>query len=171
MSDQQKIDLSRISDEALPELFRQAQIVLDGTIQLALAADTRAMTLAGIFGGGSIALLAIAATVQASATGQIPAVVSPVCFVASALFVASGICAWAAQPADFQISGYEPRLLMTVANEEGLMQRGITVELQRRIDQNRKSLERSACLTNIGIRIAFLCVPLGALIYLFSARS
>jgi hypothetical protein len=66
------MDLSEISLASVQELHRQAETCLSGTVQLAIAADQRATTMAGIFGAGSVALLAAVATILAATSPNNP---------------------------------------------------------------------------------------------------
>jgi hypothetical protein len=138
------LDLSAVPSDAIKELHRQGEACLQGTVQLAIAADQRATTLAGIFGAGGIALLAAAATVLAGAHPSLSllggAAATSVCFLAGAIF-----CAYAGRPIDFFVPGYEPRLLAPSATaDEAWLLRYATEDIQQRIDANRGVLERSA---------------------------
>lgn len=66
MDTRETIDFSTIPEGAIEEILRNGEACLEGTIQLAIAADQRATTMAGIFGAGSVALLAVAATILAA---------------------------------------------------------------------------------------------------------
>jgi hypothetical protein len=46
------LDLDQAPLESVKELHRQAETCLAGTVQLAISADQRATTMAGIFGAG-----------------------------------------------------------------------------------------------------------------------
>jgi len=60
-------DFSKVPDEAIKELHRQGEVCLQGTVQLALAADQKASTLTGILGAGSVALIAATVTMISAA--------------------------------------------------------------------------------------------------------
>lgn len=63
---EQRPDFSGIPAAAAKELCRQGELCLQGTIQLAVAANQRATTLVGILGAGSVALIAATATISLS---------------------------------------------------------------------------------------------------------
>jgi hypothetical protein len=67
------MDLSEISLASVQELHRQAETCLSGTVQLAIAADQ------GIFGAGSVALLAAVATILAAASPNNPFIGERLC--------------------------------------------------------------------------------------------
>src|SRR5258705_3722648 len=102
------LDLSGVPLEGVQELHRQAETCLAGTVQLAIAGDLRATTMAGIFGAGSVALLAAIATVLAASSPYAPfiggAAATSLCLFAAAL--AHGM---AAAPTDFHVGGYEAK--------------------------------------------------------------
>jgi hypothetical protein len=155
------MDLSEIPLPSIKELQRQGEACLQGTVQLALAADQRATTLTGIFGAGAVALLAAAATVLAGAHPDL----SLVCGAGvTSLFLLGGAisCAWAGRPIDFFVTGYEPRLLAQSATDEVWMLRYAIEDIQTRIDANRRALERSARLLYQGALIAMAAVLAGA---------
>jgi hypothetical protein len=162
-----RLDLSAIAPETIGELHRQAEACLDGTVQVALAADMRATTLAGIFGGGSVALLAGAATIVASGAYDKfhPLLVSAL-IVAGAWFVAAMLCAWAGRPSNFHLGGYEPRLFEKSATDVTWMLRYATEDMQARIDSNRSALERNAKVLRIGFYFAVFGVLASAALFL-----
>jgi hypothetical protein len=103
--------------ESIREIQRQAELCLGGTVELAIAADQRGTTLAGICGAGAFALAAgMAGLLTASSVdGQLVGTAS----IASAmLFVAALIFAVSARPIDFYVLGYEPKALGGAAQQE-----------------------------------------------------
>ena len=146
-------DFSHVPDQAVGELYRSGETCLMGTVQLAIAADQRATTMAGIFGAGSVALLAAAATVQTGLQGN-PALVWAALLTALPLFIAGLVCAWSARPADFYVAGYEPRLLAKSVSDDLWMKRYASEDIQIRIDRNRITLERAAALLSRGAAVA-----------------
>jgi len=156
-----KPDFSAVEPEAIKELHRQAETCLQGTIQFAIAADHRATTLTGIFGTGSVALLAAAATVLAGSQPNFALVLGAG---VTALFLlgAALSCFWASRPVDFSVAGYEPRLLApSVAADPIWMVRYATEDMQRRIDFNRAALERAARWVLCGAVIALVAILAG----------
>jgi hypothetical protein len=134
-------DWTSVSEAAVYQLLQEAKEHLQGTIELGINADQRSAALCGVFGAGAFALFAVSATVFAgdhrSDILQWAAVIEG--FV---LLIASLLCAWAAGPGDFYVSGYEPRLLIASAADTLWMQRYIIEDIQRRIEANRAEIIR-----------------------------
>jgi hypothetical protein len=154
------MDISSVPEESIIELHAQAAACLQGTVQLAIAADQRATTLTGIFGAGTVALLAAAATVLEGSHPSQPLVWSA-CIAAEFLFAASLCCAWAARPINFSVGGYEPKLLAPAASDKLWMLRCVTEDIQARIDMNRLALDRGARILTAATLIALSSVPAG----------
>ena len=166
------LDLSAIPAETIGELHRQAEACLDGTVQVAIAADTRATTLAGIFGGGSVALLAGAATIVAGGNpDKFHALLVSALVAAGAWFVAAMLCAWSGKPRDFFLGGYEPRLFAKSATDVTWMLRYATEDMQVRIDHNRTTLASNARVLRWGFYIAILGVLASVGWFLFATWS
>jgi hypothetical protein len=163
----QKYDFSDVPDSVVPEFHRLASETLDGTIQIALAADVRATTLAGIFGGASVALLAAIATILAGNSAPYHILLLP-SFVASfCLFVAATLCAWSSRPIDFFMGGYEPRLIQESAKDMNWMLRFATEDIQTRIDANKAALSTGAKFLQCGMAIAMLGVVAAVIIVIY----
>jgi hypothetical protein len=162
-----RIDLSAIPAETIGELHRQAEACLDGTVQVALGADARATTLAGIFGGGSVAILAGAATI-ASDPKHHSLLLSAVA-IAGAWFFAAMLCAWAGRPSAFFLGGYEPRLFEKSATDITWMLRYATEDMQVRIDKNRHALVKNARVLRAGFFVAVLGVFAGVSVFFLIA--
>lgn len=158
------LDLSNVAPDAIRELQRQAELCLQGTIQLALAADQRATTLTEVFGAGSVALLAADATLLTAPNENAPLIWSGLA-ASLMLFGGSLFCAWAARSIDFFVAGYEPRLLAPSATEEVWLVRYSTESLQHCINANRRALERSARTVRRGLVLALLTAPIAAIIF------
>jgi hypothetical protein len=141
------MDLSSVPESLVEELHEEGVLCLQGTLQLAVAADQRATTLTGVFGAGSFALLAAAATLLTASQPNQPllwgASATAVFLLSAALF-----CAWATRPVNFYLAGYEPKLLTAAANDRGWMLRCATEDIQMRIDSNRRVISRSASMVN-----------------------
>jgi hypothetical protein len=163
-------DFSQVPDHGIRELHRQAEVCLNGTIQLALAADQRATTMAGIFGAGSLALLAAIATVLAGNNPNVAFILAAGC-VAAFLFGAALMCAWAGKPTDFHVGGFEPKRLAASASDETWMLRYATEDLQMRIDFNRRILIESARRLVRGATLAIASVPIGIAAFAVIALS
>jgi hypothetical protein len=154
------MDLSSLPESLVEELHKEGVLCLQGTLQLAVAADQRATTLTGVFGAGSVALLAAAATLITANPSNQPllwgAIATAIFLLSAALF-----CAWAGRPVDFFLAGYEPKLLAPAANDRGWMLRYATEDIQMRIDANRRVISRSASTLKLGFLIAVGSVPAG----------
>jgi hypothetical protein len=161
---------------ALPEatvaiVHEQAEECLAGTVTLATAADSRATTLTGIFGGGAVALLAASATVLAAPEHEAYFPLLTAALVGAIfLFIAAMLSAWACRPIDFFVAGYEPKLLSQSAADPTWMLRYATNDVQARIDANRKSLAASARQVNWAMRLALFSVLAGIVAFL-AART
>ncbi len=149
---------------ALRELARQGEHCLHGTVQLALAADQRATTMAGICGAAAVAL---AAAVAVLFSAERPDAAMIVAFATGGLvlFVASVVCAWASRPIDFHVAGYEPRALSVAASQENWMLIYLIEDLQRRIDANRLAREAETRQYELGLLIAASAIPLAVAAY------
>jgi len=172
MAAQKLPDFSNIPATAAKELCRQGELCLQGTIQLALAADQRATTLTGILGAGSVALVAATVSLSISPDRKI-ALIASAAITALVLYCGALLCAWAARSTDFHVAGYEPRSLAFSAtgdDAEIWMQRYSAEDVQARIDHNRRELEKSSRYLTWGRRIALCAVPIGALSFVLVGR-
>ena len=163
------MDLSDVPLDGVQELHRQAETCLLGTIQLGIAADQRATTLTGIFGAGSVALLAAIATIISGAASH-KALIGGAATMATLLFIAALTSAEACAPADFHVGGYEPKRLARSAGDLSWMLRYAVEDMQVRIDCNRAVLDRSARLVRVSMGLALAAVVLGGLIFAMLAR-
>ena len=166
MAESAKLDLSHVPDETVDEMMRLAEKTLDDTIQLAIAADQRGMTMAGILGATAIGLFAAAAalttpvtappvTAALTATDTFDHALTIALLVTGlGLFAASLFCAWSARPIDFYIGGYEPRLLVDGPTDRFWMPRYVVADLQFRISKNSIALASAAKRLIVGIAIA-----------------
>jgi len=145
-------------------LLQEAKENLQGTIELGINADQRSAALCGVFGAGAFALFASSATVFAgehtSEVLQWATVIAGL-----VLLIASLLCARAASPGDFYVSGYEPRLLITAASDILWMQRYIIEDIQLRIEANRAEINREASLIKSAIWVAVAGVTIGLAIF------
>jgi len=160
-------DFSDVPDAVVSEFHRLAAENLDGTIQIAIAADVRATTLAGIFGGGSVALLAAVATIIAGGVEKYQMFVLPSVIAAICLFFGAALCAWSGRPIDFFVGGYEPKLLQQSATDLTWMLRYAAEDMQVRIDANRAALARDAKYLQCGMIAAILGVATAGIILIW----
>jgi hypothetical protein len=96
-----------VSDEVQLEILRQAEMMIKGSITVALGGDQRATTAMNIFGAGAVALLAAAATLIASNRTDIFLISAPLVG-AIGLFSAAVLCGYAIAPVNFLLSGARP---------------------------------------------------------------
>lgn len=149
---------------ALPEatvaiVHKQAEECLAGTVHLATAADSRATTLSGIFGGAAVALLAAGATILAAPEHKVYLpLLSAALISALFLFAAAILCAYACRPIDYFVGGYEPKYLSKSATDPIWMLRYATDDVQVRIDANREALAAGARKVKLAMWLALLSV-------------
>lgn len=157
-------DWTNIPEASVHHLLEEAKEHLRGTIELGINADQRSAALCGVFGGGAFALFAVSATVFAgehsSTTLQWASAIAG--FI---LLIASLLCARAASPGDFYVSGYEPSLLFSAASDPLWMQRYTIEDIQRRIEANRIEINREASLVKWAVRIAMGSLVIGLVIF------
>jgi hypothetical protein len=166
-----ELDLSAVPDGAIKELHRQGELCLQGTVQLAIAADQRATTTSGILGAGSIALMVAGASMVLNPASR-PTLIGAVFGVAFTLLSGAILCARAARSIDYFVAGYEPRLLAKSASDEIWMLRCAAEDIQARINHNRKTLEKSSKMLTLGRAAAFAALPVGIMIFtIMSAGS
>jgi hypothetical protein len=158
------LDFSGVSPDGVKELHKQAETCLAGTVQLAIAGDQRATTMAGIFGAGAVALLAAIATVLAASSPFIP-FIGGAATIALCLFAAAVTSGMAAVPTDFHVGGYEPKRFVRSATDIEWMLRYATEDMQDRIEFNRLVLERSSRLLRVGMAFAVGAIPLGIMVF------
>ena len=151
-------DFSRVPDEAIDEFHRQAELWLEGTIKVALAADSRATTSTGILSAATGAMLVLAANLAVAPAPHVSLLWS-VIVAAAFLLVGAGFCVTAARPIDFYVSGYEPKLLYPTATNASKIKRLSAASIQERIDANSTSLVASAKKLKRGQFIAALAAP------------
>jgi len=169
-TDEDDLDFSQVPDCAVNEFYRQAELCLQSTVQVAIAADSRATTLTGTFGAATAALLVIAANIGTKDKVDLSLLLA-VLSGASALLIASTFCAASARPIEFHVPGYHPRLLYYAASSEKHIKLEAAADIQIRIDQNSVSLKRSAKTLSRGRVLALLSIPISILSYLLSSHS
>jgi hypothetical protein len=157
-------DWTTIPEASVTYLLHEAKEYLQGPIEIGINADQRSAALCGVFGGGAFALFAVSATVfagnHANNIFQWAAVIAG--FI---LLIASLLCATAASPGDFYVSGYEPRQLFSPALDISWMQKYTIEDIQTRIEANRAEIYREASLIKWAIRIAGAGMAIGLIIF------
>jgi hypothetical protein len=163
-------DFSKIPATTAKELCRQGELCLQGTVQLAVAADQRATTLVGIFGAGSAALLAAAVSLSMNHSNK-SSLIAAAMVTAFLLYCGALLCAWASRSTDFHVGGYEPRfLVMSVPQDEENLMRYVAEDVQTRISFNRDRLNNAAWYLNFGRVIALCAVPIGVITFFAMIR-
>lgn len=158
------LDLSQISEKPIEEIHRQGETLLQATVQLAIAADQRATTMAGILGAGAIALLGAAATLVGTEPLYKPLIYA--LLIASApMFIGMICCTISSAPVKFMLPGYEPRLLALSASDRTWMLRYASEDLQKRIDKNRRELGIAGMYFIIGFCIGLAGPMIGLAAY------
>lgn len=150
--------------EAVREVQRQAEAFLDGTVQMALAADQRATTMAGICGAGAIALAAAVAGLLSAANVNLP-LISGAAVTATLLYLASLIFAKSAAPVYFHVRGYQPKKLGPSCTNLTWALIHTTEDFQSRIEFNKDVLERSARSFKWASFVAVAALPCGLIAF------
>jgi hypothetical protein len=160
-------DFHSIHPTAIGEISRQGESCLQGTMQLAVANDQRAVILSGVFGTAAAALAALLAALYTSPNVPPCAFLIAIAVAGSLLFVASIICAESAKPTDFFVTGYEPRLLAPGFASEDITPAltDMLDDVQRRINHNRAALKHSGRLLTVGVRIAEIALPMSVIAF------
>ncbi len=161
-------NFSGVADGATKEFQRQAEVCIQGTMQIALACDARASTHTGFFLAGATAL-----AVSAASYARAPAANLPLAYggaaAAALLLLAAASCSIAARSVYFHVAGYQPKFLAVTASNELFMLRCVAEDLQRRIDFNVAALARQARWFGNGQIAALASLPFGAAVY-FASR-
>ena len=163
------LDFSQVPDAAVDEFYRQAELCLQSTVQIAIAADSRATTLTGTFGAATAALLVLAANIGTKDKIDFPLLIA-ILSGASSLLVASVFSATVARPVEFHIPGYHPRVLYVAASSEKHIKLEAATDIQKRIDQNSAYLGKAAKTLSRGRVLALLSVPISIISFLLSSH-
>jgi hypothetical protein len=144
----------RIPENAQRELLRQSEIMVKGTVTVALGADLRAATIMSVFGAGGVALLAAAATLIGEDKPAWQLIWAPVVG-ASGLFIAAIFCALAIKPVNFLLPGARPQsMLRTNVEDEQCLRATLIHSAERAIGHNMATMMRSAEWFNRALLIA-----------------
>lgn len=159
------LDLSAHNEpDVLHELLRQGEACLSETLRVAIAADSRATSLCGIFGAAGVALMAASAGNFAGSRPE-PAFIAAAIMAAILFLCASALAAIGGRPSDFYIGGYEPRRLASVTDHLSQL-RYIAADIQMRIDANRCAMRRSAARVNGALALAGLAIATGVVTFI-----
>lgn len=143
-----EIDPNKVAPENIREIIRLSELYLDGTIRLAIAADARALSLAGMFAGGTTALSAAGlALISSKGLSFLTASLAGAALSAG---VALSFGLWSAvravQPMDFNVAGNYLDRWSSEADLSGplsIAQLGQAEIYQEQINENRKVLLQS----------------------------
>ena len=161
--------MTRDDDESREKLgetvLRQGELRLQAQLQVALAADQRAVLLTTIFAGASTAVLGFAA----AWFGSTPVMMElgfGALITGLAFFGAAWICGHAARPQPFGLVGAQPDKWWN----DGVLTRPLSQcirkesdNYQKRITHNRVALNRNATTLSRGLRLAFVSPIFGFL--------
>jgi len=137
---------------------------LQGTIELGINSDQRSAALCGVFGAGAFALFTVSATVL-SGDHHSDFLQWASAIAGFIILIACLLCAAAATPGDFYVSGYEPRLLFPSASDALWMERYTIEDIQKRIEANRAEINREAHFIKLAVRVAMGGVAIGLFIF------
>ncbi len=154
-------------DERLAEMvLRQGEIKVQAQLQIALAADQRASTFAGIYTAISIAAFgASAAVFQAGAVGLIAGGLA----VAVVSLIAAYLCLGVAQPTRFHIAGNRPDNWWSDGVRDRALDECLERESQnydRHIEHNRVILARNASRIRRALRVGLMVPVAGLVVFL-----
>jgi hypothetical protein len=158
------MDWQNIPEPAVREILRQGETYLDGTLKTGIGADQRATTLMGIYGAIGVALLVVAATLETRPQPDL-SLIGAIVVTAFLVLLAGVICGLAGRPIDFYVGGYEPEKIVRSSTDELWLLRFVCEDLQRRIDINRRTLEKSAALISKSFLVAGAAIVVGIVVF------
>jgi hypothetical protein len=156
------------------ELLRQAEMMVKGTVTVAIGTDSRITTTMSVLGAGGVALLAAAASLIGNKPPDWQLIYAPV-VCAIGLLTAAIICAFAIAPTRFLLAGASPQSMLSAdaADHQRLgvdehrlraaliysAQRAITHNMTRAIISGAR-FELALCVTGAGILagVGFICL-------------
>ena len=150
-----RYDFTEVDDQAIKEFHRQAELALEGTVKLAIAADSRATTSTSILSAATAGSLVVSANL-AGAEHPHAVLIGSIVSASFCLLLAAAYCALASRPIDFYVTGYEPDLLFPAAVSDNHIRRVSTADIQMRIDANRVALKSAAETLRRGQALAAL---------------
>jgi hypothetical protein len=143
-----------VPHDAQGEVLRQAEMMVKGTVTVALGTDLRVATTMSVFGAGGIALLAAAATLIA---GTKPGwmLVSAPAIGALGLLVGAVLCARAIAPVRFLLPGVRPQsIFCTDIKDEQCLRATLIHSAERAITHNMTIMTESAEWFTLALWIA-----------------
>jgi hypothetical protein len=169
-----EIDPKKVAPENIREVVRLSELYLDGTIRLAIAADARALSLAGMFAGGTTALTAGGlALISSNELSLVKASLAGAALTAgAALFFGLWTAIRAVRPMDFNVAGNYLERWNSEDDLGGplcLAQLGQARVYQQQIDENRRVLLQSTGCIESAFEVLkwtpVLALVVGCLIY------
>jgi len=147
-SDDAHWDWSNVPDGSAREMLRQGEVRIADLLAVSIASDQRATALGSAFGALAAGLFAADATLLTIQRFDLAASLG-IGIAALGSLLASLLCFYAGRPVNFFVGGYEPRKLLSSATDEEWMIRYICQDMQDRIEEDKKVLNRSARLTSV----------------------
>jgi hypothetical protein len=161
--------LGTLPEEVLAEVVREGELKLQAQLDVSLASDLRALSLAGFSLTGSTALLGAAAALARDARPDYPVMIIAA-GLGVALLASGGLAVLSARPVQFHFPGNEPKNWLPsewdLANNEKPTLKRARVEqaivLQSLIGKNQKACERNARLTTAALTLIFGAAAIAA---------
>lgn len=164
------MDWSKVDEEMAREILRQGEIYLSKTLEISIASDQHAATLAGIFSASATAALAVSAAVAISENSNGALVVSGL-FVALTWLIGAMFCVSVVWPSKFQLPGNHPKNWWPDEVSRGSIVEAIGGEsenYQERIEFNEAAIKRSAKRLKWGAAIGSAAPFVGLASYLIT---
>jgi len=165
------MDFSKIDEDFSKEIIRGAEAYLDGQLKIAIAADHRASSLAGMYAAATTALVAAVVTLSNSTWStsvRVPLAVGG--GIAALLFLTGAwLCLQAVMPVQFSLPGFEPD------NLDGEIKAGkklhdcrgeLARHLQDHIDSNHQAIKSNANKFKWGAYIGIAAPLVGFIVWL-----
>jgi hypothetical protein len=155
------VDWTGVTDQMARQIADQGEKFMQAQLQVALAADQRAMTVASVF--AAIAAAAIAGSLTYwDKTASAPILVAGLGG-GVWMLIGSGICMWAARTVDFYFPGNHPAQWYDGRREDlAAMLGGEAENYQTRIEANAKRLVENGRMLSLGAKFA-VSAPLVAI--------
>lgn len=114
-TDTKDVDWDGVPEAMVRQIFQQAETYLQAQLQIAIASDARAMTLAGFLVALATALVA-ASLAYWDKSNSLPVLVGGLAG-AAPMVAGAFFAVWAARPLDFYLPGNEPEKWFSVRQE------------------------------------------------------
>lgn len=161
MAENEGVDWSDVPEEMARQIMTQGETYMQAQLQVALASDQRAITMASIFAAIGTAVIA-AAVGSWESLHSLPLLVSGLLGGAFTL-AGTAACLWAARNVSFFFPGNHPEQWYDGRDERlAIMLGGEAENYQHRIDENQARLAANARALETGFRLV-LAAPAVAL--------